>query len=114
MWKIVRKVNKNLIITISLFLFGGFIFGISVDPAMGQLKSLIVALTVLMVFPMMITLNIGNLKKGLNYKLQATTQLINSTIDKPIWFGLSGERQTIGSITAPFNQNVGSVTRIIA
>jgi ACR3 family arsenite transporter len=45
-----------------------------------KLKSLIVPLTVLMVFPMMVTLNIGNLKKGLNYQLQATAQLINFII----------------------------------
>jgi ACR3 family arsenite transporter len=81
MWKILQKMNKNLIIAIPLFLLGGFIFGISVDPVMSQkLKSLIVPLTVLMVFPMMVTLNIGNLKKGLNYQLQATAQLINFII----------------------------------
>lgn len=81
MWKILQKVNKNLIIVIPLFLLGGFIFGILVDPATSQkLKTLLVPLTVLMVFPMMVTLNIGNLKKGLNYQLQATAQLINFII----------------------------------
>jgi ACR3 family arsenite transporter len=81
MWTILQKVNKNLTVAIPLFLLGGFIFGISVDPSIGQnLKSLIVPLTVLMVFPMMVTLNVANLKKGLNYQLQTTTQLINFVI----------------------------------
>lgn len=81
MWKFLQTVNKNLIVAIPLFLFGGFVFGILVDPALVQnLKSLIVPLTVLMVFPMMVTLNMANIKKGLNYRLQTTAQLINFVI----------------------------------
>lgn len=81
MWKILQKLNKNLVITIPLFLIGGFIFGIWANPPVSQsLKALIMPLTVLMVFPMMVTLNMENLKKGLDYKLQATTQFINFVI----------------------------------
>ena len=81
MWNILQQVNKNLTISIPLFLLSGFIFGISVDPSVSQtLKSLIGQLTILMVFPMMVTLNMANLKKGLNYKLQTTAQLINFVI----------------------------------
>jgi len=81
MWNILQKINKNLTISIPLFLFLGFIFGVVIDPSVSQtLKSLIVPLTILMVFPMMVTLNMAHLKKGLNYKLQTTAQLINFVV----------------------------------
>lgn len=63
---------------IPLFLISGFICGITLeDGVVMQLKSMILPLTFLMVYPMMVTLNIQHLKKGLDLKLQGTTQCIN-------------------------------------
>ena len=87
MWQLLQKINKNLVIAIPLFLLGGFLFGSMVDQSFIQhLRLLIMPLTILMVFPMMVTLNMANLKKGLNYKLQITAQLINFTIIPAIAF----------------------------
>jgi len=81
MWKILIAINKNLVLAIPLFMVAGFIFGITLAPEyIARLKILIVPLTFLMVYPMMVTLNIQHLKKGLNWKLQLITQLINFAI----------------------------------
>ncbi len=78
MWKLLIKINKNLIVAIPLFLIAGFLCGITVDKAIiAKMKLLILPLTFLMVYPMMVTLNLQHLKKGLNLKLQGTTQFIN-------------------------------------
>lgn len=81
MWNILIKINKNLIVAIPAFLAIGFIFGITVDQELTEkMKSLILPLTFLMVCPMMVTLNIKHLKKGLDLKLQGVAQLINFTV----------------------------------
>ncbi len=81
MWKFLFTVNKNLVVAIPIFLIAGFIFGIAAHPGLvKQAKLLIMPFTFLMVYPMMVTLNMNNLKKGLNVKLQATALLINFVI----------------------------------
>lgn len=81
MWKILLRINKNLVYAIPLFMFAGFLFGAGVDATISQkMKLLIVPLTFLMVYPMMVTLNIRHLKQGLNPKLQGTAQFINFAI----------------------------------
>jgi len=78
MWKILMKINKNLVYAIPLFMVGGFLFGGSADvEIVRKMKLLIVPLTFLMVYPMMVTLNIKHLKQGLSPKLQGTAQFIN-------------------------------------
>lgn len=81
MWKIIVKINKNLVYAIPLCMVGGILFGMSVDVLLAsKLKMLIVPLTFLMVYPMMVTLNIKNLQKGLDLKLQGTAQFVNFAI----------------------------------
>ncbi len=81
MWKLLIKINKNLIIAIPALMAAGFIYGISADPeTVKNMKILIVPLTFLMVYPMMVTLNIKHLKQGLSFKLQGMTQLINFAV----------------------------------
>jgi ACR3 family arsenite transporter len=78
MWKILMRINKNLVYAIPLFMLGGFLFGGGIDTTIvRKMKLLIVPLTFLMVYPMMVTLNIKHLKQGLNPKLQGTAQFIN-------------------------------------
>ncbi len=89
MWKLLQKLNKNLIIAIPVTMITGFIVGYFMPSELaGNLKLLIVPLTFLMVYPMMVTLNIENLKQGLNLKLQGTTQFINFGIIPFIAYGL--------------------------
>lgn len=78
MWKILIRINKNLISAIPVMMIAGFAFGATVNAGFVLgLKSLIIPLTFLMVYPMMVTLNIKHLKEGLDLPLQATTQFIN-------------------------------------
>jgi len=90
MWKFLIAVNKKLVYAIPTMMILGFLFGMSVDKAfLKQLKSLIVPLTFLMVYPMMVTLNINHLKEGIkNVKLQLTTQAINFLVIPFLAYGL--------------------------
>ncbi|MCG8346460.1 MAG: hypothetical protein MI924_01600 [Chloroflexales bacterium] len=53
----------------------GVLFGYLFDPT--ALRSIIIPLTFLMVYPMMVTLNIKEIFSGGDTKLQLTTQLMN-------------------------------------
>lgn len=81
MWKYLIKINKNLVYAIPTLMVAGLIFGNLIDQGTAkQLKSLIVPLTFLMVFPMMVTLNIKHLKQGLQPKIQGSAIFINFAI----------------------------------
>jgi len=59
MWKILIRINKNLVSAIPVMMIAGFLFGAAVDAELVfTLKGLIVPLTFLMVYPMMVSLNI--------------------------------------------------------
>ena len=90
MWKALFKVHKNLIKAIPIMLVAGFVFGSVTDPGFTvRLKSLIMPLTFLMVYPMMVTLNVNHLLHGLkNVKLQLVTQIINFAIIPFVAYGL--------------------------
>ena len=90
MWNLLIKTNKNLIVAIPLMMLAGFLFGSVLHPGqISQLKVLILPLTFLMVYPMMVTLNIKHLQKGIkNIKLQIMTQFINFGIIPFIAYGL--------------------------
>ena len=90
MWKALFKVHKNLIKAIPVMLLAGFVFGSVTDPGFTvRLKSLIMPLTFLMVYPMMVTLNVNHLLHGLkNVKLQVVTQIINFAVIPFVAYGL--------------------------
>jgi len=89
MWKLLIKINKQLVIAIPVMMVAGFLFGIGADLAtVKELKNFIVPLTFLMVYPMMIALNIKHLKEGVKVKVQAVTQLINFAVIPFIAYGL--------------------------
>jgi len=75
MWNFLSKINKNLIIVIPVVMLLGFIYGIGFNS--NFLKSLILPLTFLMVYPMMVTLNLKKLFESKDNKTQILTQLIN-------------------------------------
>lgn len=90
MWKLLIKINKNLIYAIPALMAAGFCFGAYVDPDLvKKLKSWIMPMTFLMVYPMMVTLNIKHLQQGLkNVKLQVLAQVINFGIIPFAAYGL--------------------------
>jgi ACR3 family arsenite transporter len=81
MWKILIRINKNLVFAIPFLMVAGFLCGaVLPSEAVSGMKNLIVPFTFLMVYPMMVTLNIDHLKEGLDPKLQGATQFINFAI----------------------------------
>ncbi len=90
MWKLLISINKKLIIAIPILMVLGFGFGALADPTLvKKLKSLIMPMTFLMVYPMMVTLNIKHLQQGIkNVRLQVLTQVINFAIIPFVAFGL--------------------------
>lgn len=86
MWRFLQKVNKNLIVAIPIMMLSGFTFGAFGSAA--WLKGLIIPFTVLMVYPMMVTLKIKQVLAGGDAKAQVLTQAINFGIVPFLAFGL--------------------------
>jgi len=87
MFKILQKLQKNLSITIPVFMAAGFITGLVVeDPA--PLKNLILPFTFLMVYPMMVTLPLRKVIEGGDTRVQITAQIINFGVIPFIAFGM--------------------------
>ncbi len=75
MLKALTWIRKNLIWNIPVMMLLGLVVGYfwKVD----FLKSWILPLTILMIYPMMVTLNIRSVFSGCDYRLQGVTQAIN-------------------------------------
>lgn len=86
MWKILAKINKNLIFAIPIMMVLGFVFGIFVQASF--LKAAIIPLTFLMVYPMMVNLKIKKVFEGGDVKAQVMTQVVNFGVIPFAAFGL--------------------------
>jgi ACR3 family arsenite efflux pump ArsB len=86
MWKILAKLNQNLVFAIPAIMLAGFVFGVTADAAF--LKSLILPFTFLMVYPMMVTLKIKQVLEGGDGKAQLLTQAINFAVIPFVAFAL--------------------------
>lgn len=75
MWNALVTLQKNLVWSIPISMCVGLIFGYLFNAAF--LKQFIIPVTFVMVYPMMVTLNVKNIFKGRDAKIQVTTQLIN-------------------------------------
>jgi ACR3 family arsenite efflux pump ArsB len=81
MWKMLIKINKNLVYAIPALMIAGLSFGSITDHSIvAGMKTLIIPLTFLMVYPMMVTLNIKHLQQGLQPKIQGSAMFINFAI----------------------------------
>lgn len=85
-WATLTWLKTNLIWAIPVAMLLGLAFGALTTPV--YLKSLILPLTFLMVYPMMVNLQIGKLFSGGDYKLQLTTLFINFGIVPFVAFGI--------------------------
>ena len=86
MWKVLGFLQKNLVWSIPAFMVAGISVGALTDPS--SLKSLIIPLTFLMVYPMMINLQIQKVLSGGDLKVQLVTQLINFGVVPFFAFGM--------------------------
>lgn len=87
MWKILQMISKNLVLAIPTVMILGFGSGLLGE--MGWLKNLIMPFTFLMVYPMMVTLKVGQVFSGGDGKAQIATQLINFGIVPFLAFGVA-------------------------
>lgn len=85
MWKILEFIQKNLIWTIPISMLFGFIYGYFSDTEF--LKSLIVPMTFLMVYPMMVTVQFKSVLSAGDFKLQGAALFINFIVLPVIGFG---------------------------
>ncbi len=72
---ILKTIQKHLVVSILVGMMIGFLVGLVVDTSL--LRGSVGVLTFLMVYPMMVTLNYKSILSKGNWKLQATTQMIN-------------------------------------
>lgn len=86
MWKQISYLQKNLVWSIPAFMIFGILFGYFFD--VSSLKSLILPLTFLMVYPMMVNLQLKKVFSKGDTKLQVVTQLINFAIIPFVAFGI--------------------------
>lgn len=86
MWTWIQNINKKLILAIPISMGLGFLFGLGANASF--LKSWIMPLTFLMVYPMMVTLKIKKVFEGGDIKAQVLTQGINFLIIPFIAFGI--------------------------
>lgn len=71
----INYVQKNLTWMIPLSMVLGLLYGYMGNP--GYLEALIIPLTIMMIYPMMVGLNVKSLMGELDWKLQGATQAIN-------------------------------------
>lgn len=85
MWNFLKLLQKNLVWSVPAFMALGLIFGWFFDATF--LKSWIIPLTFVMVYPMMVTLNVRQLVSKGDAKLQLTALVINFAITPFVgWF----------------------------
>jgi len=84
--KTLKSLQKNLILAIPAAMVLGLVLGNLFD--LGTLKVTILPLTILMIYPMMVTLNVRSVFNGCEVPLQATTQLMNFVVIPALAFGL--------------------------
>ena len=86
MLALLTRINKNLVFAIPVAMVLGFGFGLVAPVA--WLKSLIVPLTFLMVYPMMVNLKLQKVLEGGDLKAQALAQAINFAVIPFVAFAL--------------------------
>lgn len=84
--RILARLTSNLILAIPITMLIGLFYGLIAPVA--WLKSLVVPLTLLMVYPMMINLNLRQMLEGGDTKAQYLAQIINFAIIPFIAFAL--------------------------
>lgn len=86
MWNRLSSLQKNLVYSIPAFMVLGIVFGYLYNP--GFLKSLIMPLTFLMVYPMMVNLQIKKVFSKGDLKVQLLAQIVNFTVIPFLAYGL--------------------------
>jgi len=86
MWKLISLLTRNLVVAIPVAMLFGFAYGVWAPT--DWLRTLIVPMTFLMVYPMMVNLKIGAVLEGGDAPLQLAAQAINFGIIPFVALGL--------------------------
>ena len=78
MWNILSFIKKNLIVSIMISMVLGLVIGFYFN--LSKLQSLILPLTMLMIFPMMVNLKLKEILELKKFKLILTALIVNFTI----------------------------------
>lgn len=85
-WGVLKSLQKKLILSIPISMILGLVVGYFFNVAF--LKELIIPFTILMVYPMMVTIKMKELVKIGNVKLQLSAQIINFLVIPFLGFGI--------------------------
>lgn len=86
MFRILKAIKQRLTVSIPVTMLLGFLVGQAWDVKF--LAAAILPLTILMIYPMMVTLNVRSVITGFDPKLQAGTQFVNLVVVPLVAFGL--------------------------
>ncbi|MCA1769698.1 MAG: bile acid:sodium symporter [Halomonas sp.] len=86
MMGVIKALTRHLVLAIPATLLLGLLFG-AVAPV-GWLSTLVIPLTLLMIYPMMVNLRLGELLRGGDGRAQGLAQLINFAVIPFIAYGL--------------------------
>lgn len=86
MFGILQTIKKKLSIAIPITMLAGMGVGYAVDTS--PLKIIILPLTMLMIYPMMVTLNFKSLASRCNHRAQGLTQALNLVVLPLVAYGL--------------------------
>lgn len=86
MMGVIQALTRNLVVAIPVTLLLGLVFGALVP--VGWLSLLVIPLTLLMIYPMMVTLRLRELLMGGDGRAQGLAQLINFAVIPFVAFGL--------------------------
>jgi ACR3 family arsenite transporter len=86
MWKILSFFKKHLVYSIPVTMALGIVCGLLFE--VSGLKALIIPVSILMIYPIMVTVNVKTLFSECHFKLQGVTQFINFLIIPLFGYGL--------------------------
>ncbi|MGE4342669.1 MAG: arsenic resistance protein [Geoalkalibacter sp.] len=87
MWRLLARVNQNLILAIPVMMLAGFAVGVLFE--VQGMRSLIIPLTFLMVYPMMVNPKIKKVFQGGDFKAQWLTQALNFGVVPFLGYGIA-------------------------
>ncbi|MCD4781765.1 MAG: bile acid:sodium symporter [Candidatus Omnitrophica bacterium] len=86
MWNVLKFIKKHLVYSIPATMALGIACGLIFD--LSTLKTLIVPVSILMIYPIMVTVNVKSLFSQCQFKLQGVTQTVNFLVIPFIGYGL--------------------------
>ena len=85
-WTVISYLQRKLVWTIPIAMAAGFGLGVATDP--GPLRPLILPVTILMIYPIMVTLDVRSLVARCRWRLLVLVQVLNLVLFPALGWGL--------------------------